>query len=527
MRRFVTGLLILVSALCLFLSSTSLWVRHNVINTQVFVSNVNTMVDLPQVEGRINDKVTTTVMANPQVQDAVTQAVAVLPPRLQQFKPTVENGIRSLVSAGVGRLLTSDPFRGLTNRAITSAHDQLVAGQPVQFTLGQAKNLVPASAKDGLAGQVLGLLPDNVGVTLLTPADAPQVYNAINLLKSVWWWLGLIALAALAGALAVSRRRRGTLRAWAIATAVLAFVALIALRVTRGQLLVQVKAENRDAVGAIYDVLAGSLRSWTLWLLAIGLFVLVETLVWGRLGIVRGIRRGVAAAQGQIQHRRDQRAAARTAAADGTAPEPVREESWPRRVAVDAQAFVQGMDLDRRAAGIGTLVEAHLRPARWAGIALGAVILLLWPSPTLSVLIWIVALVALYIGALEWLRSRAPAASADQAAGKATGEATGEATLPVPLPRPASDGVPAPALVGARSAPTGATAQATTVQAATAQAPAAEPEPRALAEPVLTPEVLSSLGGRLDLLVRLGQVHEAGVLSDEEFSREKARLLAV
>ena len=33
---------------------------------------------------------------------------------------------------------------------------------------------MPASAKDGLAGQVLDLLPNDVGITIVTPADAPQ-----------------------------------------------------------------------------------------------------------------------------------------------------------------------------------------------------------------------------------------------------------------------------------------------------------------------------------------------------------------
>jgi hypothetical protein len=31
----------------------------------------------------------------------------------------------------------------------------------------------------------------------------------------------------------------------------------------------------------------------------------------------------------------------------------------------------------------------------------------------------------------------------------------------------------------------------------------------------------------MDLLVRLGQAHDAGLLTDEEFDREKSRLLAV
>jgi hypothetical protein len=531
MRRFVTGLLILVSAVALVLASTSLWTRRHVINTQVFVSNVETVADLPEVEARINQKVTATVMANQQVQDAIDAVVAALPPRLQQFKPTVESGVQSVISAGVARLLTSDPFRPLTRAAVTSAHQQLVNGEAVRFTLGQAKNLVPASARDGLAGQVLDLVPNDVGFTVVTPSDAPALYNAIDLLKSVWWWLGLVALAAFAGALGISRRRRSTLRAWAVTTAVLGFLVLITLRVARGRLLVAAKPENRDALGAVYDVLAGSLRVWTLWLLVVALFVLVETLVWGRLGIVAGIRHGAAASRAQVQRRREEhRAAAASPAAagtDGTAPAPVREESWPKRVAADTRAFVQGMDLDRRAAAFGAFVDAHFRPARWAGIGLGAVILLVWPSPTLSVLIWIVALVALYIGALEWLRSKSPVEAAKEAVLEDVAEAQARAgqhaaadgtsapsTALPPMPRPPTDGVPSPALVGARTAP-----------AVTAVEAPASPATELLVPAGFTPEAISTLNGRLELLVRLGSAREAGVLTDEEFQREKDRLL--
>src|SRR3712207_9596229 len=98
MRRFVAGVLIVVSAVTLVLASTSLWLRRNIINTDVFVSNVQTVVDLPEVEARITDRVTTTVMTNPQVQDAVDEAVAVLPERLQRFEPTAESGIQNVRS---------------------------------------------------------------------------------------------------------------------------------------------------------------------------------------------------------------------------------------------------------------------------------------------------------------------------------------------------------------------------------------------------------------------------------------------
>jgi hypothetical protein len=101
------------------------------------VSNVETMIDLPQVEARINEQVTTTVMANSDVQAAVDDA-------------------------------------------LTSAQTQLVSSDPVEFTLGQAKNLVREGTRDGVPGQVRQLLPDDVGVTMLTPADVPQIYSAVD-----------------------------------------------------------------------------------------------------------------------------------------------------------------------------------------------------------------------------------------------------------------------------------------------------------------------------------------------------------
>jgi hypothetical protein len=43
----------------------------------------------------------------------------------------------------------------------------------------------------------------------------------------------------------------------------------------------------------------------------------------------------------------------------------------------------------------------------------------------------------------------------------------------------------------------------------------------------LTPELISTMGDRLDLLVRLGAARDAGVLTDEEFAQEKTQLLAL
>ena len=484
MRRFTVGLLIVVSAVCLVLASTSLWTRRHVVNTEVFVAGSQAILADPAVQGAIDAKVVDTIMANPEVQGAVNDVAGRLPPRLQAFKPALEDEVRDLLSSGVHAVLTSDRFIVLTEAALRSAQTQLLAGQPVRFTLGQAKARIPQQDRTGLAGVVVNLIPDDVGFTVLTPQQAPQLYTAIDLLKTLWLWVGLLGLAALIGALVLSRRRRRTLRAWSVTTAVLGLLLVIAMRVAQGPLLIHVKPANAAAATAIFEGVTASLRSWTLWFVAIPAVVLVFTLLWGRLGIIPGIGRGYRAAVEQVRSRREAHELAQNAAVDGTDPRPA--ESWTHRVAADTRTFIDGVDMSSWLDRLSGFVRRHLPSARWVGVAAGALVLLFWPAPTLTVLIWVVALIALYLGLLEWLQSRAagPVAAPGQAA--VVPPASG-----APVNGAAASRTPAP--------------------------PPARPATR---------ENLSAMGSRLDLLMRLGEARTAGVLTDDEFTQEKTHLLA-
>ncbi|GAA1266431.1 hypothetical protein GCM10009609_31990 [Pseudonocardia aurantiaca] len=259
MRRFVAGLLVAVSALCLVLSSTSLWARSYVVDTEVFVSGARAVLAEPAVQDWVGSRVADTV-----VQPALDETAALLPPTLGGFRPAVERGARSMVGAGVHALLTSDLF---STTALASAHAQLVEGRPVRLTVGQAALAVSTQDPVGLAARLLDLVPDDIGVTVLTPHDAPLVYTAVGLLKLLWLWTALIAIAAFAGALVVSRRPLATVRAWAVTASGLGLL-LIALPWARASVLAHVEPGGRDAAGAVYAVLTDGLRSWTLWLLA-------------------------------------------------------------------------------------------------------------------------------------------------------------------------------------------------------------------------------------------------------------------
>src|SRR5438874_2716557 len=165
MRRFLVGLLIVVSALALVLSSTSLWTRRHVVNTDVFVAGAQKILSDPAVQATLESRVVATIMATPQVQQAIDQGVAVLPPGLRKFRPAIEDGARNLLGRGVQAILTSSAFSTLTTAALRNAQTQLLNGQPVTLTIGQAKALVPPQDRTGLGGQVLNLIPNDVGIT--------------------------------------------------------------------------------------------------------------------------------------------------------------------------------------------------------------------------------------------------------------------------------------------------------------------------------------------------------------------------
>jgi hypothetical protein len=536
-RRAFVGLLVLISAVMVLLASTSLWSRRHIVNTDVFVAGAQKILADPAVSSRIESQVVDTVMATPDAQLAVNEAMAVLPPRLQVLRPTIEDGARSLLGTGVRTILSAPRFETLTAAALRSAQTQLLNGQTVEFTLGQAKARLPAQDKTGLAGQALDLIPNNVGITVLTKQQAPRLYTAIDLLKTLWLWAGLIGLALLVWALVLSRRRSRTLRAWAVTTGVIALLSVLSLALLRGVLLGQLKPANVAAADAIYQGITASLRSWTLWLVAGTAVVVVGTLLWGRIGIVPSVRRGFRAVGAQATRRSERRAAA-ASTPDGAPPvagEPT--PSWPARVAEGTRTFVAGLDLPERLARLAAFLRRNLGPARWVGIAAGAVVLLLWSAPTLSVLIWVGAVVALYLGLIELVlavgaRSE-PLADPDATPPPviANGAAAGGNGAPVPasIPPVLVPAVPVPAApvpavpVPAVAVPAGAGG---TNGPDEATSPAPPPVVDAPAGTTMTPEGVAALDSKLDLLMRLGDARTAGVLTDEEFSHQKARILA-
>ena len=314
-------------------------------------------------------------MANPDVQGVIDDAVSALPPRLQTFRATVEDGIRSLVATGVRPAAHQRPVPPDHERR---AHLRpRPAGQrPVRWSSRSARRRTSCRPRPGTASPARSsaLLPDDVGVTLVTPADAPQVYNAdrpaeVRLVVAGTAGAGdagrcsrrLAAPARHAAGVGGHGHRRPPARPGHVAgdarTAGRPGQAGEPGR--RGGDLRRPRRQPAvlDAVGARRD--AAGPRAHP------------------RLGPAR--HRGRGAPRGRVGAGAGCVVAGRRAAVAQTARRrgrgagrayrtPVADEPWTRRVAAGTRAFAEGLELPERAAQLGGYVRDHRNAARWTGI---------------------------------------------------------------------------------------------------------------------------------------------------------------
>jgi len=485
-RKFGVGALLFVAALCTVLAVVVAWARDKVVPTESFVATADAVIEQPAVQQRIANEITTQVFAQQQVQEAIAE---VIPERLAAFEGPIVSAAKSGLTQALLFVLGSQAFEKVFDGALTSMHEDLVNGQDLQLSLSDAQGLFGNGALAGRVSQVESLIPDKfTSITVLQKSQAPYLYQAFDLLQSVPAWLWIIALVLFALALVVSRDRRGTLMSGALTIAVLGLLLVLAGVVGRQIALGSLPAgANPDVFKSTLDIVVSGLRSSVIWTVVIAVVVAVVAFAWGRLGLVRAIRRAGSAASEKAHAASDRRAEARVAegaGGDEAVPEPAPATHWRTALGERLAAFWHEWEVERRLAEAGVVVRRNLRAWNAGGVIAAAVLLLVWPTPTTKVVIWMVALAGVYLGVLQLLTGLADKRIPEVA------EAVVVAPAPV-APEPAGTGL-------------------LDVSAEEAEGPPAE--------------VLSQ-DERLDALMKLGKVRDAGILSDEEFEREKTRIL--
>jgi len=377
--KLVVTLLVIACVLAP-IAGTAIWINNQVTKTDRYVRTVKPLASDPHIQAAIADNVTRTLFANV---DATARAKQVLPPRADFLAPAIVAGLHRFVENTTKGFLASDSFQKLWVEVNTRAHRQLVkvltgkGGKVVQTKNGQVVvNLAPMLARVEQRLHDRGIdifdkipptaIPSNF--VLLDSKQLEQGQRGVRLLKTLAIALPLIVLALIAVAIGLSERRRRTLLQASIGIAASMAVLGALLTIGRSIYLDQIAGPNlpTDAASAFYEVLVHYLR--------LG------------LRIVAGVALLVAAG----------------AFLSGPYKTAVAIRGW----------FGSGAEWARGETGVaatpfGHWVARNKRALRIGAILLPAVIFLLWNSPSLTVLIVLIAITVLLLLTIEVV-GRAP-----------------------------------------------------------------------------------------------------------------------
>ena len=232
------------------------WVNRQALDTENWVDTSDQLLQNEDIREALGLFIVDRLFESADVQQSLEER---LPPQLERLAGPAAAGLKEVAGRNAPRVLGSDAALTAWRKANEAAHSTLLkvvdgelASGGVTLNLQELFEEVAASA--GLPAGAADKLPPEVATLVVVQSDELEdVKELLDLFKKVVWILLVLAIAAFAGAVALSRdRRRGVM---AVGGALMfAGLAIVALRSLLGQALVDSVAEAPNAHDAADDV---------------------------------------------------------------------------------------------------------------------------------------------------------------------------------------------------------------------------------------------------------------------------------
>jgi len=272
-RKIAVWVLIGIAALMLFVSSLTIWVERQVLDTDNWVDTSGQLLEDEAVREVTADALVEALFADGRVTDELRQR---LPPEVALFAPQAAALLQNLAFDAANELLALPQTQAIWKDVNRAAHERLVA-------VLREEDLERLSVQDGRVYLDLQPLVDRlgsrVGVSVTLPADAAQItvvesedlsvaQEAVQLLDFLSVFIFLVVLALLVAAFWLARgHRRVTLRTTGWTWVGVGILLLVARRLVGGALVDSVTdASTVDAGEAVWEIGTGLLRDigWAL-----------------------------------------------------------------------------------------------------------------------------------------------------------------------------------------------------------------------------------------------------------------------
>lgn len=251
MRRFAISLLVLLCALSSSMSVSSIWVKRNIINTDVWVEKTSQLIEDPAIRKSVSTALADQIFTQADVQGRIAN---ILPEQIDGLAAPLANNIETTVSSKINEAMASEQFTDFWAKANRSAHAGImqsienggVASQEVKeknlMYLNEEQlvlNLKPvfAGIQDRLVDRGLTFVGKiNIEriagqLTLAEIKHMPAVLMAIDIINKTAFIMPVLAVLFGAGAIALSRNRRRAMMTigWSIAALMVLLVQTINL----------------------------------------------------------------------------------------------------------------------------------------------------------------------------------------------------------------------------------------------------------------------------------------------------------
>ena len=320
-RRILAPILVVLAVVTFAAAVPGAWARRTLLDTDRYVAVVGPLAQDPAVQEYLTRTITTAVFDGLSVEDRLRTALTERDARLAFLAGPITDSVRGFVQEKVQVLVSSEGFATAWTEANRFVHAQLVAAlQGQEGTLSTVNgqvvlNLLPivnealrqvASVASELVGRDISLpevtaeevpaevipkleaalgvnLPDRFGTIVIYDGDElATAQRAVDVFGRGVVLFVLLWLVFSAAAIALSVRKRRTIVQLSAGFAVLLVLERRFAIAASDRVVDQAREENRAAARAVVDQVLGSLLTYTAWLLAIALVVLVVALVTGR-----------------------------------------------------------------------------------------------------------------------------------------------------------------------------------------------------------------------------------------------------
>jgi hypothetical protein len=283
-RAIAVWSLVVVASLLLLVSSLTVWVKRQALNTDAWTNTSSQMLANDEIRGQLSIYLVDTLFTSADASERIEQA---LPPDRAALAPVIAGALRNFAVQAADRLLATPQAQKLWEEANRRAHTRLLDilnGEDVgRFETANGTVVLDLSPvvqqlKDrlGLSGERLS--PDAGKITILTSDQLSTAQTSLKVIKvlSVALIVLVLFLYGLAIFLARGQRRR-VLRAAAVSFVIVGVILLVVQRLVGDQVVNSLVSTDaiRPAGHNAWIIGTELLRAVAVALVAYGLLVLV------------------------------------------------------------------------------------------------------------------------------------------------------------------------------------------------------------------------------------------------------------